>query len=195
MLLFSRFLFLVCVSVLVGGCTIEPLYRQVSQVPTEMVSVSRGKLAEKDSASLSQKLASIVVEEPTDHFGQMVRNRLLFLMYGNGSEPSVPLYQLSLQTSVLTQTSVQVEESRYMDKDTKRERRPSMGTVISQASYILKDMKNIFVARGKGVMSASFDRPLQEYATLQAEKDAKKRAAEELAEQIFMLLAKDLAKS
>ncbi len=137
-----------------------------------------------------RKLASIVVAEPSDRFGQMVRNHLLFLLYGNGSKVASPAYQLTLQTSLFTRSSVQIE----VDLDRKKEGRPSVGTVVGKASYILQDMKNMPVADGMGTVSASFERLRQEYATMQAEEDARKRVAEELAEQILMLLSRDLTK-
>ncbi|CAF26689.1 LPS assembly lipoprotein LptE [Bartonella quintana] len=173
------------------GCKVEPLYRQGPQISTTMDSInsgSHGLSSRKDSLGLSGKLASIVVEEPSDRFGQMVRNHLLFLLYGNGSKPSDPTYQLALQTSVFTRESMQIE----VDRDRKKTGRSSVGTVVSKASYTLKDMKNTPVAQGMGNVRASFERMRQEYATLQAEKDAQRRVAEELAEQIFMLLSRDL---
>ncbi|KEC55922.1 hypothetical protein [Bartonella koehlerae] len=174
---------------LLCGCKIEPLYRQVPQM--SMIESVADRSSRKNSLGLSEKLASIVIEEPSDRFGQMVRNHLLFLLYGNGSKPSTPIYQLVLKISVFTKESVQIE----IDFDKKRSGRPSVGTVMSKAFYTLKNMKNIPVANGMATMSTSFERMRQEYATLQAEKDARKRVAEELAEQIFLLLSGDLAKS
>ncbi|AQX20462.1 LPS assembly lipoprotein LptE [Bartonella sp. WD16.2] len=195
--------FACCLFMLLYGCSVEPLYRQKVQRGIQVGSqmgpqvgsqpggtALHGKHAGVVSPDLAAKFATVVVEEPSDRFGQMVRNRLLFLMYGNGSKPSVPVYQLSLHTSVATHTSVQVEI--YEDPDGMG--RSSVGTVISRASYMLRDMNNVVVAQGKGAISASFDRFRQEYATVQAEENAQKRVAEELAEQIFMLLSKDLAK-
>ncbi|MET3589203.1 LPS-assembly lipoprotein [Bartonella silvatica] len=183
----AGFLTLLC------GCKIEPLYREVSQISTTMdaeSSVAYGKSFGKEPLGLSQKLAAIVMPEPSDRFGQMVRNRLLFLLYGHGGKPSVPIYQLVLQTSVFTRDSVRVE----VDRERKREGRPSVGTVTGRAYYILQDMKNNPLAKGAGTMRASFERLRQEYATIQAEEDAQKRVAEELAEQLFMLLLRDLSK-
>ncbi|WP_144751489.1 LPS assembly lipoprotein LptE [Bartonella saheliensis] len=173
---------------LLCGCKVEPLYRQVSQIST-IDSIS-APLSGKQSLGLSEKLASIVIAEPSDRFGQLVRNHLLFLLYGNGSKPSAPAYQLTLQTSTFTRKSVQIE----VDRDRKREGRPSVGTVVGKASYILQDMKNMPVGSGIGTVSASFERLRQEYATMQAEEDAQRRVAEELAEQLLMLLSRDLAK-
>ncbi|WP_375617830.1 MULTISPECIES: hypothetical protein [unclassified Bartonella] len=187
---FKSFLLVVlaCVFTLLCGCKVEPLYRQELQSAMTMNSVS-GHSSEQFSLGLAQKLASIVVEEPSDCFGQMVRNHLLFLLYGNGGKPSLPAYRLALQISVFTRESMQIE----VDFEKKRKGRPSVGTVMSRASYTLQDMKNTLVAKGTAMMNASFERLRQEYATLQAEEDAKKRVAEELAEQIFLLLSKDLS--
>lgn len=188
---FKSFLLVVLAGVftLLCGCKVEPLYRQELQSLSAMNSAVYGDSSPQASLGLAQKLASIVVEEPSDHFGQMVRNHLLFLLYGKGGKPSLPAYRLALQISVLTRESMQIE----VDLEKKRKGRPSVGTVMSKASYTLQDMKNIPVAKGTAMMNASFERLRQEYATMQAEEDAKKRVAEELAEQIFLLLSKDLS--
>ncbi|WP_273718688.1 MULTISPECIES: LPS assembly lipoprotein LptE [Bartonella] len=188
---FKSFLLVVLAGVftLLCGCKVEPLYRQESQSLSAMNSAVYGDSSQQASLGLAQKLASIVVEEPSDRFGQMVRNHLLFLLYGKGGKPSLPAYRLALQVSVLTRESMQIE----VDLEKKRKGRPSVGTVMSKASYTLQDMKNIPVAKGTAIMNASFERLRQEYATMQAEEDAKKRVAEELAEQIFLLLSKDLS--
>ncbi|WP_455480619.1 LPS assembly lipoprotein LptE [Bartonella sp. B12(2025)] len=180
-------------SILLCGCKVEPLYRQVSQISTTgnaVDAISYGRSSDKNSLGLTEKLASIIVEEPSDRFGQMVRNRLLFLLYGNGSKPSASAYQLALQTSTFTKESMQIEVG--LDKNGSG--RNSVGTVVSKAFYVLRDMKDTPVAKGMRTVNVSFERPRQEYATTQAEENAQKRAAEELAEQIFMLLSKDLSK-
>ncbi|WP_144752572.1 LPS assembly lipoprotein LptE [Bartonella saheliensis] len=195
---FKSFILVVLAGVctLLYGCKIEPLYRQelqslraINSAVYEGAYAHQNSLSEQASLGLSAKLSSIVVEEPSDRFGQMVRNHLLFLLYGKGGKPSQPAYQLALQISVLTRESMQIE----VDFEKKRKGRPSVGTVISKASYTLQDMKNRPVAKGTAIMNASFERLRQEYATIQAEEDAKKRVAEELAEQIFLLLSRDLS--
>ncbi|EJF78504.1 hypothetical protein MCO_00688 [Bartonella sp. DB5-6] len=187
----SIFVGLFCFLMLLCGCVIEPLYQQVSEISTTIDSVDSvfdNSSQKSKSLSLSEKLASIVVAEPSDRFGQMVRNHLLFLLYGNGRKPSTPAYQLALKTSTFTRSSVQIE----VDRDRKREGRPSVGTVMGKVSYVLQDMKNILIAESTVSMSTSFERLRQEYATLQAEEDAQKRVAEELAEEILLMLSKDL---
>lgn len=187
------FVSLVGLLTLLYGCKVEPLYRQVSQISTKIGSVDSVfddvSSPKRKSLSLSEKLASVVVAEPSDRFGQMIRNHLLFLLYGNGRKPSTPAYQLALKTSMFTRKSVQIE----VDRDKKREGRPSVGTVVGKVSYVLQDMKNVLIAESTVSMSASFERLRQEYATVQAEEDARKRVAEELAEEIMLLLSKDLS--
>ncbi|WP_336293888.1 LPS assembly lipoprotein LptE [Bartonella sp. CB169] len=180
-------------SIVLYGCKVEPLYRQVSQVSTTgntVDSFSYTHSLGKNSLGLAEKLASIVVEESSDRFDQMVRNHLQFLLYGSGSKPSTSVYKLKLQTSTFTRESMQIEVG--LEKNGSG--RASVGTVVSKASYVLTDMKNTSVAKGMGTVSVSFERLRQEYATTQAKENAQKRAAEELAEQIFMLLSKDLSK-
>ncbi len=50
------------------------------------------------------------------------------------------------------------------------------------------------VASGKRMVTASFDRPAQQYAVLRAESDAENRAARELADMLKLALAADLSK-
>ncbi|MCT6824684.1 MAG: LPS assembly lipoprotein LptE [Bifidobacteriales bacterium] len=142
------------------------------------------------SPSIRSKLSGVVIDAPTDRFNQLVRNRLIFLLNGGAGEPSAPTYQLSLGTSFSIRTAVQMD----IGDTTDRTGRASAGAVDGRSTYVLKDMKNNPLARRTRTVSASFDRPRQEYANLQAEEDAKKRAAEELAEQIFLSLAQDMSK-
>ena len=50
------------------------------------------------------------------------------------------------------------------------------------------------IAAGKRNVSASFDRPRQEFARLRAERDAENRAARELAELLRLAIAQDMSK-
>lgn len=177
------------VSVLFCSCRIEPLYHEVSQFSTEVVQTSRGESVGEIDAGLAEKFAATVVEEPSNRFGQMVRNHLLFLMYGNGEIPEKPRYKVSLKTSFSSNSSEWGEWEHNIDDG----RWPSLGRVFGEASYTLEDMKKGLIAKGRGTVSVSFDRNFQEYATLQAERNAQKRAAEDLAEQVFMLLSKDFS--
>ena len=164
----------------ISACTVQPLYRGDSNGAAQM----------NVSPSIRSKLSGVVIDAPTDRFNQLVRNRLIFLLNGGAGEPSDPTYQLSLGTSYSIRTAVQMD----IGDSTDRTGRASAGAVDGRSAYVLKDMKNKPVAKRTRTVSASFDRPRQEYANLQAEEDAKKRAAEELAEQIFLSLAQDMSK-
>ena len=164
----------------ISACTVQPLYHGDSNGAAQM----------NVSPSIRSKLSGVVIDAPTDRFNQLVRNRLIFLLNGGAGEPSAPTYQLSLGTSYNIRTAVQMD----IGDTTDRTGRASAGAVDGRSTYVLKDMKNNPLARRTRTVSASFDRPRQEYANLQAEEDAKKRAAEELAEQIFLSLAQDMSK-
>lgn len=164
----------------VSACTVQPLYKGSSDGGTQL----------NVAPSIKSKLSGIVIDQPNDRFNQMVRNRLIFLLNGGGGEPSVATYQLSLGTGYYVRSAVQLD----IGDTTDRTGRASAGAVVGNSTYVLKDMENKPLARRTRSVSASFDRPRQEYANLQAEEDAKKRAAEELAEQIFLSLAQDVSK-
>ncbi|WP_455481866.1 hypothetical protein V4P56_05290 [Bartonella sp. B35(2025)] len=195
---------------------VEPLYYQQPQL-SMMDSTVHEKYVEKISVQRSEKFVKIFVEEPSDNFGQEVRNHLLFLMYGHGGKPSAPIYKLSLNASIIKQILGQPFEEKFNHPSGLKEfeqwsknpqsffpktptRLGYYGTVMGVGSYILKDIKNGvavkdkngLIIQGKGSVSTSFNKPNQLYAGVEAEKNAEKRVAEELAEKIFMLLSIDL---
>ena len=167
-------------SVALAACTVQPLYKGDSQGGSQI----------NVASAIRTKLSGIIIEQPTDRFNQMVRNRLIFLLSGGAGEPATPTYQLSLGTGFSVRSAVQMD----IGDTTDRTGRASAGTVDGRSNYVLKDMENKVLAKRTRTVSASFDRPRQEYANLQAEEDAKKRAANELAEQIYLSLAQDLSK-
>lgn len=77
---------------------------------------------------------------------------------------------------------------------TDRTGRPSAGIVKATSSYVLRDKDGKPLVSGTRTAGASFDRPRQEFANLRAQRDATKRAAEELAEQIYLALAMQMSK-
>lgn len=168
-----------------AGCTVRPLYGDNA--------LGSGRLAgAENSESLRNQLALIAIDMPNDRFSQIVRNRLIYLLAGGAGEPASPRYHLALNAGYNVQQAVQVN----VGDGTEREGRASSGTVIASADYVLRrpDAKgqDAVVQRRKRSVTSSFDRPRQEYANLQAEEDAKKRAAEELAESIYLSLAQAL---
>ncbi|WP_455476936.1 hypothetical protein [Bartonella sp. B41] len=200
------------------GCTVEPLYHQTQglSIQTDSDFREEGHLSGEPS-DIVKKFSKIFVEEPSDRFGQTVRNRLLFLMYGRGGKPSAPIYKLSLQTSAITQTFGQPFDQYFNHPSGLKEfeewsKNPgnffsktpkslgTFGSVLGVGSYILRDIKSGhavknksgLIVQGKGSVRASFNQPYQLYAGEEAERNAERRVAEELAEKIFLLLSIDL---
>ncbi|MGU3576218.1 LPS assembly lipoprotein LptE [Brucellaceae bacterium C25G] len=167
-------------AVAVAGCTVQPLYS----------GGGNGGLSTSVAPDMRSKLASIAIEPANNVFQQTVRNRLIFLLGGGAGEPQHPVYTLrmGLTHSTISALTVDVGES------TDRTGRPSAGSVRGTSNYVLLDNQGKPVAKGNRTVFASFDRPRQEFANLRAERDAQKRAADELAEQIFLSLAQNMSK-
>ncbi len=166
---------------LLVGCTAQPLYSSGGAGTTIGGSVA---------PDMRAKLASVSVEPVGDVFGQQVRNRLIFLLGGGAGEPVNPSYRLSLGLGTSTLSSVSVD----IGDQTDRTGRPSAGIVKATSNFVLRDMDGKPLATGTRTAGASFDRPRQEFANLRAERDARKRAAEELAQQVYLTLAMKLSK-
>jgi|GEM_PF-297844 len=166
-----------------ASCTVGPLYSSNTG--------TGGALGMGVNQSVRERLASIAIDEPkqNDHFNQLVRNKLIFLLSNGAGEATSPQYHLTLNTSY------NIEEAMAMDvgDNTEREGRASSGTVVAYSNYQLKDDNNKLVQTRRRSVSSTFDRPRQEYANLMAEEDAKKRAAEELAQSVYLSLAQNLA--
>ncbi len=167
-------------AVAVAGCTVQPLYS----------GGGAGEIGAGVTPDMRSKLASVSIEPANDIFQQAVRNRLIFLLGGGAGEPQYPAYKLRMGLNKSTVDAVVVDVGERTD----RTGRPSAGSVRASSDYVLLDNQGKPVARGKRTVFASFDRPRQEFANLRAERDAQKRAADELAEQIFLSLAQDLSK-
>lgn len=167
--------------ILLAGCTAQPLYSSGGAGTTIGGSVA---------PDMRAKLASVSIEPVGDVFGQQVRNRLIFLLGGGAGEPSAPSYRLSLGLSASTLSSVSVD----IGDRTDRTGRPSAGIVKATSNFVLRDNDGKPLATGTRTAGASFDRPRQEFANLRAERDARKRAAEELAQQVYLALAMKLSK-
>lgn len=171
----------VCLLAALAACTVQPLYSARG---------SGGALSGNITPDMRGKLAAIAIDSPGDRMTQLVRNRLIYLLSGGAGQPASPAYRLALNVRSHVEQAVRVN----IGDGTDREGRASAGTVIAVSDYVLKDSQGKPLLMRKRSVTASFDRPRQEYANLQAEQDAKKRAAEELAERIFLSLAQDLAR-
>ncbi|MDR0253269.1 MAG: LPS assembly lipoprotein LptE [Brucellaceae bacterium] len=164
-------------SAAVAGCTVQPLYSSTGSTGVGGV-----------PSSVKSKLASIKVDDVDTIPAQAVRNRLIFGLSGGAGEPSQPAYHLALGIQTSTESAVEV------DVGDSKEGRPSAGTVRMSSKYALRDRDGKVVATGRRQVSASYDRPRQEFANLRAERDAQQRAAEELAQYLVLSLAQDMQK-
>ncbi|WP_439271975.1 LPS assembly lipoprotein LptE [Pseudochrobactrum sp. HB0163] len=164
-------------SAFAAGCTVQPLYAPSANISNTAV-----------PSGVQAKLATIKVDEVDTIGAQAVRNRLIFGLSGGAGEPAHPAYHLALGLQTTTESAVEVDVG---DKTTGR---PSAGTVRMRSNYVLRDKDGKVVASGRRQVSASYDRPRQEFANLRARRDAEKRAAEELAQYLLLSLAQDMQK-
>ncbi len=169
-------------AVLMAGCTVQPLYSSGAG--------AGGTIGGSVAPDMRAKLASVSIDPANSIYGQQVRNRLIFLLGGGAGEPANPGYRLSLglSRSVISAVSVDIGDN------TDRTGRPSAGIVKATSNFVLRDKDGKPLATGTRTAGASFDRPRQEFANLRAQRDATKRAAEELAEQVFLALAQKMSK-
>jgi len=156
----------------IGGCTVRP-----------MLATTSNELGSADGVQLS----SVSVAEVGTRYGQEVRNHLIFLLHGGAGQSANPAYRLDLSVSRAVSSTVQVQSGGVNE--------PTAGSVQIVGRYALVETATgNTIARGTQEAFASFDRPLQEFAVLRAERDAENRAARELAEFIRLALAQDLVR-
>lgn len=159
-----------CSLLALSGCQVRPLYATSP--------------AAAGASVLSQ---SISVNEVTSRYAQEVRNHLIFLMNSGAGEPASAAYKLELGVTKRVTTVASITPS-------KGESRGTAGAVVLASNYTLSDaVTGAQVAAGSREISASFDRPSQQFAQLRAERDAEYRAARELAEALKLAVAADLA--
>lgn len=158
--------------VIASSCTVRPL------LATQPGGAQEGTVS---------ALASAAVAPVNTRFAQEVRNQLIFLLQGGAAEPVAPRYilDLAVDRSVTSAALVQVGG----------ENEPTAGTVTLTGTYLLRETASgTTVAQGRNQVSASFDRPPQEYAVLRAQRDAEDRAARELAELIRLAVAQGVTR-
>jgi LPS-assembly lipoprotein len=159
----------------ISACTVRPLY-------------SNAPLSAGSNVVPAEQLASIAVKPVTTRYAQQVRNNLIFGLTRGAGQPAVPAYSLDLGVTEQITTTVVNQAAKDQDQ-------PVAGAVVLTATYRLTDAKTgKQISSGKRTMSASFDRPQQEYATYRAQIDAENRAARELAEILQLSIAQDLAR-
>lgn len=168
---------LICFLAILTACTVRPLYFS-------------SNTKNNKQPDIHEKLLLIaIIDSSDDHMTQLARNHLIYLLSGGIGQATSPVYHLTLIINSNIQKSVYVS----VGSGTPHGGRPSAGKIVAVANYILQDVHGNLLFSRKCSVTSSFDRPQQEYANLQAEQDAKKRAAEELAERVFLSLSQNIA--
>lgn len=158
-----------------SACQVRPLYSDVS--------------ANAAGVTVPAALKSVAVVETTTRYGQEVRNQMIFLLGGGAGEAANPSYTLDLVVTerVISSANIQVAVSNASQ--------PTAGGVVLTSLYVLKDSATgVVISSGKRTVTASFDRPAQQFASLRAQRDAENRAARELAELVHLAIASDLSR-
>lgn len=163
-------------SVLVAGCTtFRPLYADVT--PTG--------IAAGPGQGVGRLLPRIAISNIPEREGNQLRNDLIFVLSGGGREPENAEYRLDV-TVATSATGVVIEALSG---------RPTSAQVHMTASYTLvrvQGSERVFTGRASA--RASFDRGVQRFANIRAQRDAEDRAARELAEMIRNGLAGHFAR-
>lgn len=158
------------------ACTVTPLYGERS-----------ASGAEPDIAALRQ----IAVKPARSREELEVRNHLVFLLDNGGPEPAKPAYSLDLGVTTRT-VAAATQQAPFDPKNNVG--LPTAGTVIMTSNYMLSDASTgKTVARGTRTVTSDFDQPRQEFANMRAQRDARNRAARELAELVRLSLVGDLS--
>jgi LPS-assembly lipoprotein len=166
---------LIAAAAALSACTARPLY-------------STAPLSAGSQVGAAAELASIAIKPVNTRYAQQVRNNLIFAFSGGAGQTATPAYSLDLGVTERVSSAALVQT-------TSNEDTPTAGTVTLTAAYTLTDATTgKTVASGKRSISSSFDRPLQEFASYRAQRDAEDRAARELADLLRLAIAQDLAR-
>lgn len=150
----------------IAGCTATPLY-QAAQTPGAV------------DAIYAQ---SISFDAPGNRVEQVVRNKLIFRVYGGKGEPAGADFKGTL--------SVRADSSSIFRTTTTSVGQTSAGLITVTGTLTVVNTKTgEFIAEYKRSAIAPIDRSNQQFANERALLDAENRAAEELGEQFATLLA------
>jgi LPS-assembly lipoprotein len=148
-----------------AGCQVRPLY----------LDQASGGLF-----SPVPDLRAIVIEEPEDRTEQVLRNELLFLFRGDGGSADAPRFTLRTLVSASTEpVAVELEEDL-----------PAAVLLTLSSTFILSEIaSDETLLTGSSIATASYDFSSQRFANVRAEKDARERAARQMAENIASRIA------
>jgi LPS-assembly lipoprotein len=150
-------------TLLLGGC-FQPLYSEASH------------------PGLVADLQAIEVAPIKDRIGHYLNDDLISNLNGTGSTPTAK-YRLTVTLTQKTQTPTVESQINAADA----------ATVIGSAKFSLTQIdggKEVF--KGEATTAAVYDRTLQGFANLRAERDAEIRIARSLADEIALRVASAL---
>lgn len=158
-----------------ASCTVQPLY-------------SQGPVPGGAGADMASELASIAVKPVGTREALEVRNQLIFLLSGGAGTPANPAYNLDLVASASSSAAAIIQVS-------STEQAPTSSLLTMAASYTLRDAATgAVIGRGSRQVFAAYDVPSQQFAAVRSRRDAENRAARELAEQLRLAIAQNLAR-
>lgn len=136
-----------------------------------------------DGDPVAEKLKLIEVEPISGALGHYIGDELVFGFNGTGSHVS-PRYKLVVTPNEGVSTPLVDTVTGLV----------TAATVTVSATYVLTDMSNgQEVAHGRVFTAASYDRTTDRFSDMQASRDAEKRNARELADQIRTQIAAALS--
>lgn len=147
-----------------AACQVRPLYSGGTSGPL----------------SPNPELRRIAIDDPRTRTEQVLRNELIFLFRGEGSDTTDPAYRLRIILSEADDPlAVELEEDL-----------PSAVLVTLDGTFILSEaVTEKTLLTGQLETSASYDFSSQRFANVRAEKDAAERAARSMAEIIAARIA------
>lgn len=158
----------------VSACTVRPLYSSA--------------VAPGASAPVAAQLASVSVKPVGTREAQEVRNQLIFLLGGGRGNPDPGVYTLDLTVTSSSSAAAVIQVSTTTQS-------PTSSLLTMTGFYRLSDSATgEVVATGRRQISSAYDVPVQQFAALRSQRDAENRAARELAHQLHLSIAQDLAK-
>lgn len=156
---------------LVTGCTATPLY-QPSQTPSSVDAVYAKK---------------IEFAAPNNRVDQLVRNKIIFQLFGGRGEPS----DASLKATVKTTTR---SRGVFRTNTTSSGNTSASLVTVTGTLSVIDTTTGSTIAEYKRSAIAPIDRGNQQFANERALLDAENRAAEQLGEQFAALLASRVLK-
>ncbi len=146
---------------LLGGCGFEPLYGD-----------------RPGSGSVNQNLAEIEVAQIRDRIGQLIRNRLIDRMHASNRNAGVKYRLIADTNSGRTDYGVALETA------------PSFSTVSLVVRYsLLEAASGTLLTANAAIAIVNFSSTTSPFSTIVGDEDARRRAAEQVADVIVNQLA------